>query len=44
MTPEQQAQVEQWRHNLIAAQNTGSYTEMSILIIRLDTLDQLGLL
>lgn len=44
MTPEQKAQVEEWQDALVKAQADGEYTAMSILIIRLDTLDKLGLI
>jgi hypothetical protein len=44
MTPIQQAQVDRWQKELLQSQSDGDYTVMSILIIRLDTLEKLGLL
>lgn len=44
MTPSQQAQIDKWQKELLESQNSGEYTAMSILLIRLDTLQKLGLL
>jgi hypothetical protein len=44
LTPEQKTKVKEWQDALLKAQSDGEYTAMSILIIRLDTLNQLGMI